>query len=95
VAGSEFTTGFCLSRAILAVTRINSVSLQCEVIAYRPEACAELARDYWRFDVSRPAAQESQVSQCQQQRRSHFWGGSLVIADDGKNLCYNAFMQSR
>jgi hypothetical protein len=24
-----------------------------------------------------------------------FGRGSLVIADDGKNLCYNAFMQSR
>ena len=24
-----------------------------------------------------------------------FGRGGLVIADDGKNLCYNAFMQSR
>src|SRR5262249_29777157 len=43
---------------------VNFVFLQCGVVAYRP-AGAGVARDYRRFVVSRPAAQESQVSRCQ------------------------------
>jgi hypothetical protein len=52
--------------------RVNSVS---EVVAYRVAACAEVARDYRRFVVSRLALEESQVSRCQHQRHSHFWQG--------------------
>ena len=44
----------CLGRsAISAIARVNSVSLQCEVVAYRLAACVEVARDYRRFVVSR------------------------------------------
>jgi hypothetical protein len=64
---------FCLSRAILAIARINSVSLQCEVIVYRLAACAEVARDYWPFVVSRFAPEESRVSRYEHQRHSYFW----------------------
>jgi Membrane-associated sensor, integral membrane domain/His Kinase A (phospho-acceptor) domain len=49
---------------------VNSVS---QVVAYRLAACAEVARDYWRF--VRLALEESQVSRCQHQRCSHFWQG--------------------
>ena len=56
-----------------APARVNSVFLQCEVVAYRLAACAEVALDYWRFVVSRLAPEESQVSPCQHQRHSPFW----------------------
>ena len=55
---------------------VNSVFLQCEVVAYCLAACAEVARDYRRFVVSRLAPEESQVSRCEHQRHSHFWQGS-------------------
>ena len=50
---------------------LNSVS---EVVAYRSAACAEVARDYWRFVVNL-APEESRASRCQHQRHSHFWQG--------------------
>ena len=46
-----------VTRAISAIARVNSVSLQCEVVAYRLAACAEVARDYRR--LSRVALEES------------------------------------
>src|SRR6516164_4765996 len=51
---------------------VNSVFLQCEVVAYCLAACAEVARDYRRFVVSRLAPEEPQVSRCEHQRHSHF-----------------------
>jgi hypothetical protein len=36
---------------------VNFVFPQCEVVAHRLAACAEVARDYRRFVVGRPAAQ--------------------------------------
>ena len=46
-----------VTRAISAIARVNSVSLQCEVVAYRLAACVEVARDYRR--LSRVALEES------------------------------------
>src|SRR5215472_18288271 len=51
---------------------VSFVFLQCEVVAYRLAACAEVARDYRRFVVCRLAPEESQVSRCEHQRHSYF-----------------------